>query len=147
MTELKLLALDPEDLQIISTYVQDGVVRVGDVGFAERDNRFALLLNRYAWEVGNSRRSSGERRRSALHFDRVQAVQATGINLEATDGALELLGLIFEEQAAPGGFITLNFAGGGTIRLQVECIEARLADLGAAWSARVRPSHDLETKD
>jgi DUF2948 family protein len=144
MTELKLLALDEEDLQIISTFVQDAVVRVGDIGFAERDNRFALLLNRYAWEVGDNRRSTGERRRTALHFDRVLGVQTTGINLDAAEGALELLGLTFEPKEAPGGALTLNFAGGGTVRLQVECIEARLADLGAAWSARVRPHHDLD---
>ena len=50
MTDLKLLALDSEDLDVISATTQDAVVRVGDMGFAKGDRRFALLMNRFAWE-------------------------------------------------------------------------------------------------
>lgn len=138
MTDLKLLALDNEDLEVISATTQDAVVRVGDMGYAQGDKRFALLMNRYAWEEGGKK---GQRKRAALHFDRVGAVQASGINLEARDGVLELLAIRFSPADEPAGTIELDFAGGGTVRLSVECLEARLQDLGAAWAAKLKPGH------
>jgi len=72
MPDLKLLALDSEDLEVISATTQDAVVRVGDMGYAKADRRFALLMNRYAWEEGSK---SPQRKRAALHFDRVDDVK------------------------------------------------------------------------
>ena len=138
MPDLKLLALDTEDLDVISATTQDAVVRVGDMGFAKADSRFALLMNRFAWEEGGKTR---QRKRAALHFDRVNDVKAAGIDLNAVEGVLELLTIRFTEGDAPAGTIELAFAGGGTVRLTAECIEARLQDLGAAWAAKATPAH------
>jgi hypothetical protein len=138
MTDLKLLALDSEDLDVISASTQDAIVRVGDMGYARADKRFAMLMNRYAWEEGGKK---GQRKRTALHFDRVEAAQTTGINLEAREGALELLAIRFLPENDPAGTIELTFAGGGSVRLTVECLEARMQDLGAAWAAKLKPEH------
>lgn len=140
MTDLKLLALDAEDLEVISATTQDAIVRVGDMGYAQGDKRFALLMNRYAWEEGGKK---GQRKRTALHFDRVEAVKAAGFDLEARDGVLELLAIRFEPTSEPAGTIELSFAGGGTVRLTVECLEARMQDLGAAWAAKLKPEHAI----
>ncbi|KFL26218.1 hypothetical protein JP75_25580, partial [Devosia riboflavina] len=55
MADLKLLALDSDDLAVISAHTQDAVVRVGDMGYAQADKRFAMLMNRYDWEEGTVR--------------------------------------------------------------------------------------------
>lgn len=138
MPDLKLLALDSEDLEVISATTQDAVIRVGDMGFAKSDHRFALLMNRFAWEEPGKK---GQRRRTALHFDRVNDAKVTGIDTTAVDGVLELLAIRFTPTEAPAGTIDLDFAGGGTVRLTVECLEARLQDLGAAWAAKLTPEH------
>jgi hypothetical protein len=138
MTDLKLIALDTEDLDVIAAATQDAVVRVGDLGYARADKRFALLMNRYAWEEGGRR---GVRKRAAMHFDRVTDVKVAGIDTNAREGVLELLTVRFTETQAPAGTIDLAFAGGGTVRLEVEVLEARLKDLGAAWAARLKPQH------
>ncbi|RYE07182.1 MAG: DUF2948 family protein [Hyphomicrobiales bacterium] len=140
MPDLKLLALDSEDLEVISATTQDAVVRVGDMGFARADSRFALLMNRFAWEEDGKTR---QRKRAALHFDRVLDVKVAGIDTNARDGVLELLTISFAVTDAPAGTIELAFAGGGTIRLSVEVLEARLQDLGAAWAAKATPEHSL----
>ena len=144
MTDLKLLALDTEDLEVISATTQDAVVRVPDIGYAVGDRRFALLMNRYAWEIGEPR-SKGQRKRAALSFARVNHVAVAGINMDAAEGVLALLDIRFTPINAddPAGIIELRFAGGGTIRLTAECIEARLEDLGAAWAAKDKPEHQL----
>ena len=141
MTDLKLIALDAEDLDVIAATTQDAIVRVGDMGYARTDQRFALLMNRFAWEEGQGRH--GVRKRAALHFERVTAVKIAGFDPNAQDGMLELLTLRFTETAAPSGHVDLAFAGGATIRLEVEVLEARLADLGAAWAAKAKPEHAL----
>ncbi|WDR02369.1 DUF2948 family protein [Devosia algicola] len=143
MTDLKLLALDSEDLEVISAHAQDAVVRVGDMGYARKDRRFAMLMNRFDWESGTGR-DKGQRKRAALHFDGVQSVATAGIDTNAHDGVLELLSIQFEAIDGPAGIIELNFAGGGSVRLGVECLEARLSDLGATWAAAAKPAHALD---
>ena len=86
MTDLKLLALDTEDLEVISAHVQDAVVRVADMGYARRDRRFALLMNRFDWQSGKGRRDKGVRKRAALHFDSVQSVVTNGYDTAAPEG-------------------------------------------------------------
>lgn len=140
MTDLKLLALDSEDLDVIAAATQDAIVRVGDMGYAKADQRFALLMNRYAWE-DDAGGNKGVRKRAALHFDRVNAVKVSGIDTNSLEGTLDLLTIRFTESVAPGGHVDFAFAGGGTVRLEVEVLEARLQDLGAAWAAKVKPEH------
>ncbi|HEY4200950.1 MAG TPA: DUF2948 family protein [Devosiaceae bacterium] len=142
MTDLKLLALDSDDLAVISAHTQDAVVRVADMAYAQRDHRFALLMNRYDWESGTVR-NQGLRKRAALNFDRVMAVAFAGFDQNARDGVLELLAITFTETDAPGGIVELAFAGGGTVRLTVEVLEVRFEDLGAAWAAKGQPQHSL----
>jgi hypothetical protein len=50
--------------------------------------------------------------------------------------------------ALPGGvafrsrqLLQVPFSGGGALRLEVECLEAELADLGPSWPAECRPVH------
>lgn len=141
---LKLVALDEEDLAILSAHVQDAVLKVRDLSWSPAEKRFALAMNRFAWERTVDRpRGDLERRRSVLHFDRVGSVKASRIRQDAPDAVLELLAATFQPTEAPAGHVTLAFAGGGAIRLEVECIEAQLADLGAAWQTKAMPAHDL----
>ncbi|HEV7293035.1 MAG TPA: DUF2948 family protein [Devosia sp.] len=144
MTDLKLIALDSEDLQIISAHVQDAVLRVAEMGFARADRRFAMLMNRFDWEKTGGRRQKGVRKRAALHFEHVLSVVFAGFDPNAPEGVLELLAITFTPTEAPAGVIELSFAGGGTVRLTVECVEARLSDLGAAWAAAAKPEHRLD---
>jgi hypothetical protein len=144
MTDLKLIALDSEDLEVISAHVQDAVVRVPDMGYARADRRFAVLMNRFAWETEAGRRNKGLRKRAALHFDSVQSVATQGFDPNASEGVLNLLAITFAPVDGPAGIIEISFAGGGTVRLGVECLEARLTDLGAAWAATAKPAHAID---
>ena len=141
---LKLVAFDEEDLAVISACVQDAVLKVGDLVYLPKERRFALGMNRFIWEkAADGSRKDYERRRAALTFDRVLSVKTSNIRRDRPDAVLDLLAVSFEPTDAPAGVITIVFAGGGAVRLEVEVIETRLADLGAAWATRARPSHDL----
>lgn len=144
MTDLKLIALDAEDLGMVSAHLQDAVFTVEDMAYLPNEQRFAVVLNRFDWEgtlAGGRRGKINRRRRSALRFDRVTAAQLQKIDVKARDRVLSLLTIGFEPGMPPAGFVTLVFAGGAAIRLEVECIEVELRDLGAAWSTKHRPDH------
>lgn len=147
MADLKLIALDADDLAVVSAHLQDAVLQVADMAYRPSERRFVAIANRFDWAAATGAHGQTpalERRRAALRFERVLGAGLQGIDLKARRQVLELLAVQFEEKEAPGGFITLIFAGGGAIRLTVECIEAELRDLGAAWAARGRPRHPGE---
>ena len=140
---LKLVALDADDLEVISVHLQDAVLKIGDMTWLPAEHRFAAVLNRFDWEHGITRKAGPwRRRRSGLSFDRAQAAQIKNLRTDQADAVLELLAIEFEPADPPGGTVILQFAGGGAVRLQVECIEARFSDLGPAWETVSRPEHD-----
>ena len=143
MAELKLHALDGEDLAVVSAHCQDAVVRVADLAFRPRESRFVLVCNRFDWTTaaGGTGRQDFERRRAGLRFERVKRAQMTGFDLNKGETVLVLLAIGFEPADAPAGRITLQFAAGAAIRLDVDYIEAELKDLGAAWSTGHKPDH------
>ncbi len=142
MSALKLAALDEQDLAVISAHVQDAVMKTGDLEYLPARQRFVLPMNRFAWEVKSGLfRQRNERRQSVLHFDRVLGAKTSGIARDRPEEVLSLLAISFVPLQAPAGLVELIFSGGGAIMLDVECIEARLADLGGAWQATSRPLH------
>lgn len=142
---LKLIGLDAEDLDVISAHMQDAVFRVGELEFRPRQRQFVMAGNRFVWEKAEGRRrKSFERRRSIIHFDRVMAARTVGIDRRRADDVLSLLSIRYEPGTnPPEGDIELIFAGGASILLDVECVEAQLADQGGAWETRRRPKHPL----
>ncbi|MEJ0012025.1 MAG: DUF2948 family protein [Bauldia sp.] len=141
--QLRVAAIDEEDLAVMSAYVQDSVLKVGDMVYLPAEHRFAVAMNRFIWEKAiDGKRPDYERRRAALTFDRVLKVQTAGIDRDRPDAVLELLAVSFAFTDNPAGIVELIFAGGGAVRLSVEVIEARLADLGAAWATHAKPNHE-----
>jgi hypothetical protein len=151
MEELKLVALDRDDIEVVSAHVQDALVRVADIFWHPREHRFVMALNRFDWMNAvdandvNGRQSPDYRRcRTALRFERVNACRCRDLDQSNKDATLNLLAVEFAERDPPAGTVTLTFSGGGAIRLEVECLEAELADLGEVYSAMACPDHFAE---
>jgi hypothetical protein len=138
---VRLVALDEEDLAVISAHVQDAVLKASDLLYLPKESRFVLAMNRFAWEAAAEGRKNYERRRAALTFDRVRGVRAQKIDRDG-DAVLDLLAVEFAATDAPAGSLDLVFAGGATVRLEVECIDAALRDLTGPWAAIARPKHE-----
>ncbi len=142
MTDLKLIALDSEDLAVVSAHVQDSVFKIADIAWSPRDGQFSIAANRFVWEEAKKKRKGFERRRAALVFKRVLAVRSTGVDRRKSDEVLSLLAVRFEPKGeGPDGTIELTLSGAAEIALDVECIEAQLADVGGAWETASRPRH------
>jgi hypothetical protein len=129
--QLKLIALDADDLAVISAHVQDARVQAGDIIWRQGEKRLVVGMNRLDWEQTLAGETVPRRLVSVLRFDRVLSCKSRNIDLEAPETALELLGIEFHPGEAPGGSAVLLFNDGGALRLDVECLECELADLGA----------------
>jgi hypothetical protein len=151
MDLLKLIALDEDDLKILSAHLQDAVLITQDMVFLPKERRFVAVLNRFNWqEAVDARAGNGadfERRQAALRFEKVSQAQFRNLSFDQPNDALELLAIDFDAGDAPSGSVTLFFAGGGAVRLHVDCIEAELRDLGPIWPTRTKPQHPDDTTE
>lgn len=139
---LRLLAEDADDLRIISAALQDAVAKVGDIRWEQKARRLTIEFNRFRWEREGA--AAGERVRAGLQLGDVLSVKSRGLNCEAKAAVVELLAIDFAPGDPPGGVVTLAFAGGADLRVEVECLDVVLADLSRPWPTRRTPRHGGE---
>ncbi len=143
MNKLKLAARDSADLDVIAAQLQDAVAQIRDLVYLPKTRRFAALFNRFKWEDG---KAQNLRIRTGLHFDTVLSVKTLNLRHEAPDAVVSLLTIRFTPTAPDdcAGIVELLFSGGGVLRLEVECLEAGLADMSDPWPTLSRPQHPLD---
>jgi hypothetical protein len=141
MELLKLVALDRDDLEVVSTHLQDAMVSVADILWRPAEKRLVIALARFDWEGSLDQTPKFQRRRTALRFDRVNSFKCRNVNCGDKTAILNLLAVEFEESDPPGGVITLICSGGAALRLEVECLECELVDLGPVWATTCCPKH------
>lgn len=138
---LKLVALDKEGLGVVSAHIQNTCVKFADMSYFPSQRRFVVAGMRYDW-VG-AKHGPAERVASVLRFDRVLRVSHLGLGERKRDDVLNLLAATFERTDPPAGMIMLAFADGSLVRLEVECVEAELSDMGLRRPAEACKGHAL----
>ncbi len=133
---VRLRAGSVEDLSVIASLVQDAIVPLGDIAFLKEDNAFVMVLNRFRWEDEGDAELR-ERVHAGLRFDTVQRVRYRNIDTRDRSQFLSLLTLAYDD-----GVVSLHFAGGGAIRLEVEKLVCALRDLSEPWPTTRVPRHD-----
>lgn len=140
---LNLGVADGEDLEVISTLIQDSVFPVTEMKWQAAEHRFALLLNRFRWEDEAAARQRGrafERVQSLLVVENVLGVSSQGVDRGDKDTVCSMLSLAFEPTDEGAGHLVLTLAGDGAIRLDVEALEITLRDVTRPYQA---PSHKM----
>ncbi len=132
---IHLGALDGDDLQVISSLVQDAVLPMSELSWRPKERRFALLVNRFRWEDDGRDRHGSERVQSVLVIDNVLRVASQGIERGEADMILSLLSVTFEPGEDAAGQVLLTLAGDGAIRLEVEALEVTLKDVTRPYRA------------
>ena len=143
---LRLMAVDAEDLKVVSALVQDAVFPASEISWTPTDRRFAILLNRFRWEDADgatTRRRDFERVQAVLMVEGVQGVQSQGVRKGDADTVLSLLSVEFDGSDDGAGRVIFNLAGDGAIACMVEALELVLKDVTKPYIApsRKAPSH------
>lgn len=166
---LKLRAVDEDDLSVLAACLQDALVPVHDMRFIREDASFVLVANRFCWEklppsaldalagqdsdadaAAEAEESTDavepdgrfERVHAALSIEHVKRCQTRGFSPNEPADAerlMEILTLMYED-----GALTVVFAGGAAVRLEVDDIEVVVQDVGEPWPTMWRPSHPLD---
>ena len=140
---LKLLALNDDDLKVLSAHLQDSVVLVKDMIFLKKSRTFLMMVNRFMWEdieLGIFREN--KRIRCAVKFENVLEVKSRNISQKKKDKILELLSIDSEVKNNKKELL-ITFAGNNEIILIVEEINILLDDVGLSWKAKHVPKHQL----
>jgi len=116
MDLLKLVALDGDDIEVVSAHLQDAVVKVADIRWRPNENRVVACVDRFDWEAAQGTQASNgtgpefRRRRAVLRFDRVSACKCRDLSAVQKDQVLNLLAVSFAPKGSddPAGTVTLT---------------------------------------
>ena len=144
-----------EDLEIVSSMLQDAIVPIAEIAYQRRDRRFIMMAQRFRWEIAEASEipvavpdvapgedvddpsaSRLQRVLCALRFENVTAVRTHGIDLSARGQMLGLLSMHLTEE-----HLDLAFADDKTIRLTAENLSCHVEDIGEPWPTSQRPNH------
>lgn len=143
---LRLMALDAEDLAVISALAQDAVFPITEMRWEPKRRRFALLVNRFRWEdvekAARGRRPV-ERVQSLLAVSDVLKVQSQGVDRAEKDLVISLLSISFEPGEDGAGRLIFTLSGDGAIALEVETLDVVLQDVTRPYAAPAKraPRH------
>ena len=140
---VKLRVENKDDIVVISSLLQDAILRVGEIKYSKTKHSLTLRFTRFRHETEKS-----ERILCGLRLDGVGAVTSRGIEKDNKDALAVLLSMTFEPSSnvalAPSGKVHLFFAGNGEILCDVECLDITLADIAEARETKSQPLHPLE---
>tara|TARA_B100001057_G_C22387010_1_gene770714 strand:- start:143 stop:631 length:489 start_codon:yes stop_codon:yes gene_type:complete len=135
---LNLGALTPEDLEIMSSILQDSIFFIKDLAWSNKKRQVAILVNRFRWENKSEyieKKILPERVNSLLIIDNVLNVSSQGINRSDMNAPLNLLKLDLK-QARNSLFLTLLLSDFGAIRCEVEAIQLCMKDVTQPHKAK-----------
>ena len=144
---LYLGAVTPEDLEVISSILQDSIFCVKDLAWSKKKRQLAVLLNRFRWEnkpAYSMKKTIPERVRSLMIVDNVLNVSSKGIDRSDINGALNLMKLDLNE-SKNCIFLTLLLSDFGAIRCEVEALELSIKDVTRPHKAKSGkiPNHPM----
>ena len=142
-SNLKLLAINDDDLKVLSAHLQDSVTLVRDMVFLKKNRTFLMMANRFMWEdIEKGIFRKNKRIRCAVKFENVFEVRSKNINQKRPNKILELLSIENKLKNNKHRLI-LTFSGSNEVALIVEEIQVLLDDIGLPWEVKRIPKHKL----
>jgi hypothetical protein len=158
---LKIIARDAEDLAVVSACRQDALIPLNEMRYLPQERRFIMVANRFRWEraaqaspgaaSGTAANSAPvkdatfdsdedfgdlQRVNAGICIDRVLSVRSKDIDRSKPDDFLSLLSITLDNNT-----LSMLFAGGGVIQVEIEALSFYLSDLGKAWPTQWQPDH------
>ena len=151
--QLRLLARDEDDVEVVSALLQDAIITGADMEFNRKTNQFILVANRFCWEIppldgvtSIDGKPVRERRLCGICIRHVSAVQRHNWPDMWQDALFNLLALRhvdMAELAGEGVGLQFEFSGGSRLRLLRDEIDITLADLDVGHPTSLQPAHDV----
>ena len=118
----KIIAKDPNGLQVISACCSDGKVKVDEIKFLKKNKLFLLSIERL-----NKEKDKNKKIKSICKFEFIDSVKSKNIDQNDSNSILELLAIkLFKVEE--NFEITLLFNNNVFITLSTEVLEITLED-------------------
>ena len=141
---LKLYAIDPEDLTVMSAALEGAITSPGEISYSAKSRQLTLTSSRMRWEKMDATTQEGSRIRCGVLFTDVTAIRAKSIPQNDQTLGMELLSVQCTSGDDGRATLSLVFADNRTLELNVECFNAALTDVGEPWTTDKIPNHKLE---
>ena len=118
----KIIARSSDDLQFISAYCSNSIIKINNIKYLKKNKIFLILLERVNQDKKNQKISS------ILKFEFIDSSKSKNINQKDDKILLKLIAIkLFKVKK--NYEITLLFSNNAIINLSAEIIEATLEDL------------------
>ena len=126
---MNLNAIDTDELKIISTILQDGLIEVNDIKYLPSIRSFFLMITRFMWEEKIVNKVD-QRIKAVLSFEDVLSVYSKNIDQLNKNKTLELVTFNYYPNNSKNIEIELLFKNDAIIKLETEIIRCKLEDQG-----------------
>ena len=139
---LKLIAKNKDDLNVLSAHLQDSIISVSEIAHLKKSKLLLMQMNRFMWEdVEKGIFRNNKRIRTILKFENVLSVTSKNIDYNKKDQFLDFLAIESREMTDKTQEMNLFFSGDSVIKVSAEVIEVTLDDQGKPWDTEVKPRH------
>ena len=133
---MNLTAIDTDELKIIATILQDGLVEVSEVKYLPSIRSFIIMITRFMWEEKIINKEN-KRVKAVLVFEDVLSVFSKNIDQMNKSNTLELMTFNYFPTKTKNIEIQLLFKNDAIIKLETEIIKCKLQDQGKPWSVKI----------
>ena len=133
---MNLNAIDTDELKIIATILQDGLVEVSEVKYLPSIRSFIVMITRFMWEEKIINKEN-KRVKAVLVFEDVLSVFSKNIDQMNKSNTLELMTFNYFPTKTKNIEIQLLFKNDAIIKLETEIIKCKLQDQGKPWSIKI----------
>lgn len=136
---LKLLATTEEDITVISSQLQDGLLSLSSVNFNQQNNRLTFLVNRFCWEQSENHSKLGSyfRVHTGVCFHQVDKIHLKGFDQTSEHRMFNILALSVDSPY----HLRILGTHGYEIRVSFKKLYCQLADLDEPWPTQKKPAH------
>lgn len=142
--KLKLKAVAAEDIEVVSTLLQDGLIAASDLRYLADEASFVMVINRYCWELsGETEGGQPHRCLCGIRVGSVRQVSQRGLS-QNSNQFYNLLSITYEKASKQ---LTFTFSDGYGIRLAVDEVSILVQDMADPHPGFARPHHDVRPAD
>ena len=140
---ISLRCKQPQDLEVVSSLLQDALVGNADLCFEKSKNRFLFVANRFCWEAATkiSKDKSYYRVLSGVNIQNVTSVKHQNLTRYNEENSALFYNLLTIEYDSDNNEVMLVFSENVSVKLTVSELDIFIRDIAEPHPTTQIPNH------
>ena len=140
---ISLRCKQPQDLEVVSSLLQDALVGNADLCFEKSKNRFLFVANRFCWEAATkiSKDKSYYRVLSGVNIQNVTSVKHQNLTHYNEENSTLFYNLLTIEYDSDNNEVMLVFSENVSVKLTVSELDIFIRDIAEPYPTTQIPNH------